>query len=69
MLCAPFSIAFPCISTGVYGYPGEAAARVAIQTVADVLADSTTINLVIFCVFLDKDLAIYEDLLEQLIQE
>ena len=63
------TIAFPCISTGVYGYPNEPAARVAVKTVMDFLGEHEEISLVIFCVFLDKDLAIYEDLLEQMINE
>merc|ERR1712062_548766 len=59
------SIAFPCISTGVYGYPNEPAARVAIQAAVDFLSNTdTSLNLIIFCVFLDKDFALYEDLLE-----
>lgn len=40
-LCAEHrltSVAFPCISTGIYGYPKEQAARVAVTTVADWLA-------------------------------
>ena len=64
------SIAFPCISTGVYGYPNEPAARVAIQTAVDFLSNTdTSLNLIIFCVFLDKDLALYEDLLDQLVHD
>merc|ERR1712168_558033 len=54
---------------GAYGYPNEPAARVAIKTVMDFLGEHEEISLVIFCVFLDKDLAIYEDLLEQMINE
>lgn len=61
------SIAFPCISTGVYGYPSELAARVAILTAIDFLERDDQIDLVIFCVFLDRDLSIYEDLLEELV--
>merc|ERR1711990_88777 len=64
------SIAFPCISTGVYGYPSDNAARVAVQTVVDFLNNTdTSLKLIIFCVFLDKDLAIYEDILEQLVHD
>ncbi len=57
------SIAFPAISTGVYGYPIEAAARIAIATVQDSLALRPAIREVIFCCFSARDLSIYESLL------
>ena len=63
------SIAFPCISTGVYGYPNEQAARTAITTIVDFLESDDQLDLIVFCVFLERDLSIYEDLLEQLVVE
>ena len=63
------SIAFPCISTGVYGYPNEQAARTAISTIIDFLESDDQLDLVVFCVFLERDLSVYEDLLEQLVVE
>lgn len=59
------SVAFPCISTGIYGYPLAAAAQVAIATVRQVLAESTpsSIDEVIFCCFSAGDLAVYDTLL------
>lgn len=60
------SVAFPCISTGVYGYPNENAAHVALNTVRSWLEDSTkqdSLDRVIFCLFLDKDIDIYNQLL------
>ena len=53
------SIAFPCISTGVYGYPIEAAVRVAIETVAAFLAGRPDAPEVTFCCFSERDLAVY----------
>ena len=58
------TLAFCCISTGVFGYPQEAAARVAIDAVRHHL-DHTDPNLkVIFNVFLASDEAVYRSLLQ-----
>lgn len=43
------SIAFPAISTGIYGYPKEHAAAIAVNTVRDHVADSPSIERVILC--------------------
>lgn len=56
------TIAFPCISTGIYGYPAEAAAQVAIAT-ARASADDR-FDEIVFCCFSASDLALYERLLE-----
>ncbi|MDE2584795.1 MAG: O-acetyl-ADP-ribose deacetylase [Betaproteobacteria bacterium] len=57
------SLAFPCISTGIYGYPIGLAAALAVGTVDTALADLPMIREVIFCCFTPGDLAIYETLL------
>lgn len=58
------SIAFPGISTGIYGYPKEAAAKIAVQTVRECIARrESTITDVIFCCFSAADLDTYRGLL------
>jgi O-acetyl-ADP-ribose deacetylase (regulator of RNase III) len=56
------SLAFPCISTGVYGYPLEPAARIAIATVRSAGAAPTAPQ-VLFCCYSAGALAVYEALL------
>lgn len=57
------SIAFPAISTGVYAYPPEQAARIAVDSVRTALPEHPAIREVIFCCFSDGDLARYQALL------
>ncbi|VDO01645.1 unnamed protein product [Rodentolepis nana] len=57
------SIAFPCISTGIYGFPNEPAAEIALTTTLEYLEKHPEIERVIFCCFLDEDYKIYENLL------
>jgi O-acetyl-ADP-ribose deacetylase (regulator of RNase III) len=59
------SIAFPCISTGVYGYPHQEGAEIALSTVKDFLQSQTTLTEVIFCCFLREDMLTYQDLLNE----
>ena len=57
------SIAFPCISTGVYGYPIEDAARIAVDTLRAFLSERASARPdmeVVFCCFSNRDKAVYE---------
>jgi len=57
------SIAFPAISTGIYGYPRDAAATVAVRAVREWLASSRQPVDVIFCVFNNEDAALYRTII------
>ena len=50
------SLSFPAISTGIYGYPVEQAAPVAITAAQEALAQHPGVELVRFCLFSEKDL-------------
>jgi O-acetyl-ADP-ribose deacetylase len=45
------SVAFPAISTGVYSFPADRAAGIAVATVADALAAAPDVTKVVFCCF------------------
>lgn len=54
------SVAFCCISTGEFHFPNEAAAEIAVREVRTFLAENTSVERVVFNVFKDADLHIYE---------
>jgi O-acetyl-ADP-ribose deacetylase (regulator of RNase III) len=57
------TMAFPCISTGVYGYPIEAAGRVAVATIRECALQFPAFREILFCCYSAYDLAVYEGLL------
>jgi O-acetyl-ADP-ribose deacetylase (regulator of RNase III) len=57
------SIAFPNISTGIYGFPKEAAAQIAVETVSNFLKHDSTLQSVYFVCFEQANFRIYEKLL------
>ncbi|XP_013410774.1 O-acetyl-ADP-ribose deacetylase MACROD1 isoform X2 [Lingula anatina] len=57
------TVAFPCISTGIYGYPNEPACDTALSCVRNWLEEgdnADTVDLIIFCLFLPVDVGFYE---------
>ena len=60
------SIAFPAISTGVYGYPLDQAAHVLLSTIIDYCQAATQIERVIMCLFDQPALYIFNEVLDQL---
>ena len=59
------SVAFPSISTGIYGYPKDAAARVAHATVRAWLETSELPRVVVFCAFSEGDLELHRRIAEE----
>jgi O-acetyl-ADP-ribose deacetylase (regulator of RNase III) len=58
------TIAFPSISTGIYGYPVEKAANIAVRTCRAFLEETGSGIEVTFCCFSEKDRAVYEAVLQ-----
>lgn len=59
------SLAFCCISTGVFHFPQKLASRIAVETVDAFLKEDTTLEKVIFNVYKDEDYQYYQELLER----
>ncbi len=59
------SVAFPAISTGVYGYPKQAAIEIAVETVSNAVEGTSVIGEVVFCCFSAADLTLYRSVLMQ----
>ena len=54
------SVAFPAISTGIYRFPAERAAGIALRTVVDALSAAPTLEQVIFCCFSDASAQLHQ---------
>jgi len=60
------SIAFPAISTGVFGFPPERAAPIAVRSIRDILGTETKLRTVIFCCFSEPSAALHRQALRSL---
>ncbi len=59
------SVAFPSISTGAFGFPMEDAARIAFQTIKDILPELNNVRLIRFVLFDSKSLEVHEQGLKE----
>ena len=59
------TIAFPCISTGVYGYPFDEACKVALRTIGDFLREDTSVSEVLLCCFSNADFSRYQEIYDR----
>jgi len=60
------TIAYPCISTGIYKFPKLEAAQIAVRSVKKFCEENETPSDVTFCCFLNEDANIYKDVFEDL---
>ncbi len=59
-----FTVAFPNVSTGIYDFPKELAAEIALKEVRHFLAENPTFKEVVFCCFDTENYHIYENLMK-----
>jgi O-acetyl-ADP-ribose deacetylase (regulator of RNase III) len=57
------SIAFPNISTGIYGFPKKEAAQIAIETIQEETKHLQSVQKIIFCIFDEENFQIYKNLI------
>lgn len=64
--CQLKSVAFPAISTGIFGYPIKKAAEISLQTIKEEAADLEKIKLIRFVLYSTKDLEVYKNKAEKI---
>ena len=60
------SIAFPAISTGVFGFPADQAAKIAVSTASGFVQSPSSLSEIIFCCYSSRDHELYAQLLAQI---
>ena len=60
------SVAFPAISTGIYRFPADRAAYIAVETTAESLPSAPSLDRIIFCCFSEQSARLHEDALARL---
>jgi len=63
------SITFPAISTGIFGYPMDRCADIMLSTVMEYVKQSTTLKKIVFCLYDQDALKVFEESLTQLTSE
>ena len=61
------SIAFPAISTGIFGYPMEDAARVAFETIKETAPKLKNLKLIRFVLFAQQDYQVHQRVMEEVV--
>ena len=61
------TLAFPSISTGIYGFPIERAARIAVREVKKFLEQHSTFEKVVFVTFSQRDYTVYQSALKEIV--
>ena len=62
------SVAFPAISTGIFGFPVERCAAIMLKTVVRFLEDTRSLQHIIFCLWGDKNFEVFKTEMERMIQ-
>lgn len=63
------TIAFPAISTGIFGFPKDRCAEIMLQTTVNYLKSETKIEKVVFCLYDDETFKIFQDKLYKMIKK
>ena len=63
------TMAFPAISTGIFGYPMDRCARVMLSTVIEYVLKNTKIKTIVFCLWGEDSYQVFKETLTSLIKE